>query len=111
MSYDIYMKIDTGGEEMATVEQIANLTWNVLPILDKAFGTYFKDELSQKTGLEALPIIDKAIMYMKEPKNVVTLKALNPTNGWGSYDGTLRTLDKMAQACRWHPKATLIIEA
>ena len=37
------------------------------------------------------------------------MEALNPSNGWGSYDGLLRVVDEYLAACREHPDADISV--
>jgi hypothetical protein len=36
-----------------------------------------------------------------------TYKALNPENGWGTYEGLVRTVRRYLAACRDYPHATI----
>ena len=52
---------------------------------------------------ELINPIEKALCDMK--KDPGRFKAHNPSNGWGSYDGFIKFLEKYLQACKEHPDA------
>lgn len=79
-------------------EESFNITYNVAPMLRLAFG----DDKGIRsiyglTGNESFGRIMKALHYFKANKE--ELEALNPENGWGSCENTLRVLSKMLPAC------------
>lgn len=84
MSYDISLVIDTGKEEREVVE-IGNYTYNcskmfvIASEVDKSLS-----DLHNMSCIEAEPIIAKAVENMQ--KDPVKYKAMNPENGWGSYE-------------------------
>lgn len=124
MSYDAYIIIDTGGREMAYVETIGNYTSNVSPMYNAAIpepipggGKYGgvgesepREGLPGLSGLlcsEALYHIKKAIDYMES--HAIEMRQLNPSNGWGDYEGALDYLEQCRAACRNHPKAIFAV--
>ncbi len=94
----------------------ANYTSNVAPMFYAAFADSEKlaaelgenkgiRGLSGLTGSDAQPLLDAAIEYFHEHK--VELEAMNPANGWGSYDGALKLLGKLSRGCEQWPDDTL----
>ena len=73
-----------------------NLTYNVSPMLYKAFGEKGLRSIYGFTGDKSFDKIVEAIQYFKDNKE--ELEALNPENGWGSYENTLTVLCKMLEA-------------
>jgi hypothetical protein len=102
MSYDIYLTIDTGGDEPAFLTD-----WNYTSNCGPMWRTAGPDlaEFDGKTAVECLPILDAAIAELRA--NPAKYIAMNPENGWGSYEGLLPDLDDLAEQFRRHPKATV----
>ena len=108
MSWSFYMEIDTGGPEPGTVTGDLNCTYNVSPMFYKALP--FDDGIRGIEGLrgeEALEPLRGGVKAMED--NPDEYKAMNPENGWGSYEGALDTLRELVKWCVEHPKATFRI--
>lgn len=103
MSFDIGMAVDTGGEWPASVGEWHNYTYNVSPMFFRAFGEGGIRKLHGMTGEEAAPLISTAMEYFREHAD--ELRAINPANGWGDYDGALRFLGMILDEAQEHPKA------
>lgn len=111
MSYDIYVQIDTGGAEPATVADVGNMTGNVAGIWDAAvraagFPGRFREIHGYKCG-DVVEILERAVAWACDPTNEAKLSAMEPANGWGSLDGAREYLQKTLTACKGHPKAVL----
>lgn len=97
MSYDVHLLAPTGGEPVEAYW--ANMTSNVAPMW-RAAGC----DLAAFDGASATALADNlvpAIAAMES--NPETFKAMNPPNGWGDYDGCLRFLRELRDACRLYP--------
>ena len=68
-----------------------------------ALASWDADEPASKP--EAAPLIDAAMIYMRE--HMDEMRALNPPNGWGDADGALRFLGKIREETLKHPKAVV----
>ena len=79
-----------------------NITYNLSAMYYKAID---KDlglkKLEGMTCKEALPIIDKAIKDMVS--NREEYEKLNPSNGWGTYEGLLKDFRDMRNVCEENP--------
>lgn len=102
MSYTIYLTVDTGGPERPWIFD-RNYTSNCSPMWRKAGANLA--EMDGKLAADAEPILAFAIAAMRE--SPAEYKALNPPNGWGDYDGCIRFLTEIRDACVAHPKTTL----
>lgn len=105
MSYDIWLTIDTGGDEPAQVGGSYNMTSNVAPMwrLAGADLAEFEDKLAG----DVLPVLQAAITDMDaHPEKY---RPLNPPNGWGSYESCLKFLIELRDEFRRHPKATVAV--
>lgn len=106
MSYDVYLEIDTGGDELVEVYD-RNYTSNVSRMWRTA-GVNLR-ELTGMVAADAVPLLDRAIGAMTAEAD--TYRAMNPPNGWGDYDGALTFLCDLRAACVKHPKTTLRVSA
>lgn len=106
MSYDIYLEIDTGGPEPATVYEIGNYTSNVARMWAKALG-YRLADLHGKGAAESLPELERGVAAMESDPD--GYRDMNPANGWGDYDGALDYLRQLRDGCARHPRTTIYI--
>lgn len=79
-----------------------NYTYNVSPMFQLAFGEDGINIINKQCGRTASKILKNAINYFIE--NRVKLEKLNPSNGWGSYDGALSFLRNVMDACNRHTR-------
>jgi hypothetical protein len=108
LSLDIYLmaEVDAGGAEPHQVELYwANITHNVASMWQRAgcFEALYKSE--GKAAADILPALERAEGEMRREPGAY--RALDPSNGWGSYDSALEWLGKLIAACRRHPKAVV----
>ena len=89
VSYDVSLEVEVWS---------SNMTSNVAPMWRKAGANLA--EFEGKEAAECLPILLAAIDEMVAHPD--EYKALNPPNGWGSYDSCLRYLRDIAAACERH---------
>lgn len=99
MSYDIYLSIDTGGSEPATVVECGNMTSNVAPMWRLAGADLA--EFDGRTARDCLPALRLAIAAMED--DAAPYRALNPDNGWGSYESCLVYLRSLVADFAAHP--------
>lgn len=97
MSWDINIKAK---REIIIYE--SNITYNLVDMyykcLDKKLGLKILDKMSCK---EAIEIIQSAIKDLQENKE--EYEKLNPENGWGSYEGLLKTFIDINRCCIDNP--------
>lgn len=112
MSLDVYLnlEVDTGNGKETFLVFSANYTHNCNTMADAA-GIYNAvwrpDEIGINTAGELIPLLRDGIAQMKEcPEKFI---ALNPSNGWGSYDTFLPWLKEYLKACEKYPRATIEI--
>jgi hypothetical protein len=110
MSYDIslYLDVDTGGPEPLTVcvADIGNYTVNVARMWTEALGHSLGDLKDQPAGA-SLPALRLAVDQMLARPDYY--RAMEPSNGWGDYEGALAYLTALRDACLVHPKAVIRI--
>lgn len=83
-----------------------NITHNLIGMVDRA-GLYKvlwrPGEISIKQAHEALPILRVGLdALLARPDE---MRALNPKNGWGCYDGLIEAVRRCIAACENHPSA------
>jgi hypothetical protein len=109
VSYDIYLQIDTGAGESVTAVEIGNYTSNVGPMWCEALGDKLLREYHGAPCSEAAGPLAEAVKRMEaEPDKY---REMEPANGWGDYEGALRYLRTLAEACAEHSKCTIYVSA
>jgi hypothetical protein len=112
MSYDVSLTINTGKADHEVVD-CGNYTYNVSPMYRKAFPLATKgiqlgiNCLHDMRADAAAEILNVAIDAMVQNKEEYI--ALNPSNGWGNYDGALSFLCNIRSLCLIHPLCTVKI--
>jgi hypothetical protein len=104
VSYDVWLEIDTGGGNTAYVFD-RNMTSNVAPMWREAGADLA--EMDGKPAVDCWPALANACDNMVD--NPEKYKAMNPPNGWGSYDTCLDFLRSIRDACQEHPACTVRI--
>lgn len=103
MSWSIWLEADLGGPEPAEVwDRGLSPTYNLAPMLAEA-GLQIRglDGIQAATAAEPLGMVIQRLEADPE-----RFKALNPSNGWGDYDGLLhKVLKPLFEACVMYPKA------
>lgn len=84
----------------------ANITHNLNQMADAA-GIYEHvwrpDEIGITTARQLIEPLRQGIALLRS--DPARFKALNPSNGWGDYDGLVRWLERYLAACEEHPDA------
>ncbi len=107
MSYDVSLEIDTGGPEdtWPDVVEIGNYTSNVSPMWTSALGGTRLREFHHVSCAEAAGPLAEAVKRMEA--DPAAYQGMNPSNGWGDYEGALDYLRRIAEACAAHPKCRI----
>ncbi len=107
MSYDIDLEIDTGGPEdtWPIAVEIGNYTSNVSPMWRTALGGKSLREFHHASCSEAAGPLAEAVARMEA--DPAAYEEMNPSNGWGDYEGALAYLRALAEACAAHPKCRI----
>ncbi len=103
MGWDIWAEIDAGGEEKVSIGESYNYTYNTSPMLYDV-GIDWK-ELTGKPLSEVVPILQAGLEKLKA--NPEKYEAMNPENGWGSYEGLVAKLTQIIEEYKQYPKAEL----
>lgn len=106
MSYWVYLMMDTGGSEPATVADVGNMTSNCSGMWAKALGKPLA-ELDGLNAGEQIAILEKAVLDMRD--NPLEYEGLEPSNGWGDLKSAKRYLNDLLSACQQNPKAFIYI--
>lgn len=110
MSLDVYLETQMDDNRTKLLFS-ANYTHNCNTMAHVA-GLYYPvwrpDEIDINFAHQLIPYLRKGIAEMeRDPKKFV---ALNPSNGWGSYDTFLPWLKNYLQACEKYPKAFVLAD-
>lgn len=104
MSYDVSLYVDTGAGH--TVDAAWwNMTSNVAPMW-RAAGLDLA-EFDGKPATELVKPLRNALVELI--RNPDPYRAMNPENGWGSYEGCVAFLQKILAGCDEHPFARVSV--
>lgn len=97
MSYDVWIACKCCESEL---EPSTNYTYNVSGMLSDVGIDWYR-QMNRMPVTDALPILEAAIAKLEaDPEKY---RAMNPENGWGSYDGLLRWLGVIKDQMHAHP--------
>jgi hypothetical protein len=86
------------------IAEVGNYTYNVSKMYVEAMGTSL-NPLHGKKASEIIETLKTGVKNMKEDPE--KYKAMNPSNGWGDYEGALMYLETFLAACEENPNATV----
>lgn len=107
MSYDVSLEIETGAGNWAEVAEVGNITYNVSPMFRKALAPDGLRGLDGHRAGECLRDLDAGVIHMTTYP--AEYRELNPPNGWGNYEDTLRFLRRLRDLVKAHPATTIRI--
>lgn len=85
-----------------------NITHNLTEMANEA-GVYYAlwrpDEKGWKLAGDLIEPLHKGLANLRDAPN--TFKLLNPSNGWGDYDGLVEFVESYLAACKKYPTATI----
>jgi len=88
----------------------ANITHNLGKMAGEA-GVYKAlwrpEEIGVSIAEQLIPLLDAGLTLLRS--DPARFKALNPENGWGTYDGLVRFVDQYLVACRDYPQAKVTV--
>ncbi|MFJ5625436.1 hypothetical protein ACIQD3_22665 [Peribacillus loiseleuriae] len=102
MSWDISLT----AKRLVDVEvgDIGNYTYNVSKMYRVAMGISLS-ELDGQKATDVIPMIRKGVDEMLA--NPEKYRAMNPPNGWGSYEGALDYIQKLLHECEKNPDSII----
>ena len=106
MSASIWLEIDTGGPEPLDVYCNVNVTYNLSPML-RAAGLPPWESFKGAPASEAGGVFRSVAERLRAAPE--RFEALNPPNGWGTYEGAVEALEQLAEVCAAHPRARLAV--
>lgn len=102
MSYDVHLE-DERGETVGELD--ANCTWNIRPMIVAASGGTGPAEWDGMVARDvALTCGNVISAFQADPAK---FRAMNPANGWGSFEGCRRFIREIEDACIDYPDAIL----
>ena len=109
MSLDVYLEVDTGGEENVIVYS-RNITHNLGEMAGEA-GIYKclwrPDEIGIKTASELIKLLEGGLNTLKADPRY--FKTFNPENGWGTYEGLVEFVEDYLNNCKQNPKCVVSV--
>jgi hypothetical protein len=114
MSLDIGLMLQVEADPMGVAcrgylyPYSANCTHNLSAMWNKAgcWGALYESEGRQ--AWQILEALEQAIEDLRAKP--LEYEALNPKNGWGCYAEALQWIEKLAEACRLYPHATIWVQ-
>jgi hypothetical protein len=102
VSYDGWIMLRIAEDDAHELEEIGNYTSNVSPMWTLALTEVMgeRTRLSDTEGWScerAAPILAKALAVME--RDIDALRALEPSNGWGDYEGAAKYLGRVSALC------------
>jgi hypothetical protein len=107
MSLDIYLRVPPCGHcGRGDEEEVwqASPTYNLSPMWHSA-GVPFERGVEGKTAAEILPRLASSLAELQA--NPEKYRAMNPPNGWGTYEQLIDVVSGMIKAARAHPLAVV----
>ena len=102
MGWDLMAVVNVDGDER-TLESW-NYTHNCNPMIRGAGFSEWPYEVDGMDGKELSRKLDAALRSLRaEPER---FRAMNPSNGWGSYDSLVPVLEEVADFAATHPSVT-----
>ena len=109
MSLDIWLgqHVDYGGPDGPEFHEVfsANITHNLSRMWRQAGVHEALYESEGKTAADIWPVVAAGVEYMRA--NREACEKHNAPNGWGLYEHALPWLERLAEACRKYPRATV----
>lgn len=109
MSYDVYLMLDTGAPDPVSVVEIGNYTSNVSAMWREALGGRPLREYHDAPCSEAAGPLADAVKRMETDPD--KYREMEPSNGWGDYEGALGYLRRLAEMSAKHSKCTIYVSA
>lgn len=106
MSYDVYLVADLGGPEPITLGILdANMTWNLRPMFAAVNDGDGPQEWDEKPARDVAEILTRTIAaFDADPDK---FRAMNPPNGWGTFEGAREFAQEVLAACLIAPNAVV----
>lgn len=102
--HDNWCDVCGRGEEVASF----NITHNLIDMAKEAgiyHALWHPELLAKNRASDVEPLLRTALADMAaDPER---FKRHNPPNGWGTYDGFVSSVTRIANACKEYPNATL----
>lgn len=82
-----------------------SITYNLSPMFTDVLNGVYLGKFAGAPCVEAAgPLASAAERLRSEPDKY---RAMNPENGWGTYEGAVKYLETFAQVCAEHPEAKI----
>lgn len=105
MSWGVDIVIDHADGYQTVVEVFYGHTYNLTPMWRKAGTCSVTRDFDGRNAGQLAPILSAGLIDALRHRT--EYEALNPSNGWGDYDGFVQMLTRFARLCWEHPTGTV----
>lgn len=106
MSYDVWLTIDTGGDEPAMVADCGNMTSNVGPVWRHVGADVA--EFHGKRAADCLDLVTEGLRRLRvAPRSFDHL--VRGGGEWGTVESAIEYLTQLERDFRAHPSATVAV--
>jgi len=109
LDFELYVEVDTGDTEFYSIDLFQkNITHNLNKMAKEADLYKWLWGLDNNICAGALikPLAEGLYKLKSDPDR---FKKLEPSNGWGTYEGFYASVSQIYDACLKHPKALIKI--
>jgi hypothetical protein len=107
VSWSVWLEVNTGYGWRSIDDDSRGCTWNVCPMFYAAGLEDGVRSLDGKTASEVATILAPVVQFMEA--HPTEMRALNPKNGWGSYESALNFLRGIMVDCQMNPACRLVV--
>lgn len=105
MSWGVDIEVDHDDGYKTVVEVVEGHTYNLTPMWRRAGVFETSSDLQGRNAGTLAPVLSAALIDALRHRG--DYEALNPSNGWGDYDGFVKILTRFTQLAWEHPTGTL----
>ena len=109
MSLDIYLTMPLKAEGYDPIEVFSiNITHNLGKMANAAdlyYCMWRPEELGITKAGDVIELLNPGLALLKKHPDLY--KQFNPPNGWGDYNGLVRTVETYLEACKKYPEADI----
>lgn len=111
LDFSLYLKCEDAGDGQEHIKELLdmNITHNVAPMWREAgcYEALYKSE--GDLAKDHVDAVSKAVLFMLADRE--KYEEMNPSNGWGDYEGALKWLQEVRNAMERYPLSRIHVSA